>query len=233
MHPVLAGGIRGAVNASLGDAGASNDDASYTGDTGDSVLSMQYYIDKANQFQLVMNSLDAAATAAENMLAIAQEADLTGMGVGDPSIADDLVGYLNDFYDKRYQFRLTAEAINAGANTINAVGGRFPVLSIPSGLGIAPVVMGAVALGALATAAALIAWGNTWLKGLNARMATAASAAMIDDPDKKAAFLTQAATAQAAMEAADDSPITTIANIVKWGAIAGAVYLAFKAMQGD
>lgn len=233
MHPMLAGGIRGALRAHpmLGDAGLPNDDQSYTGETGDSAFSMQYYIEKARQFQVVMDSLDTAASAASDMIATALSYETSGIIPGDESMIDDLSNFLTEFDGRKYQFRLTAEAINAGAATVNGMGGRFPELSIPQGLGIAPVVMGAAALAAIATAAALISWGNTWLRGLNQRMAVAAAAAQIEDPDAKAAFLAQATIASQAADAAEESPVSTIANAVKWAAIAGAAYLTWKAFS--
>lgn len=233
MHPMLAGGIRGALAAHpmLGDAGASNDDSAYAGEDGDSAFSMQYYIDKATQFQVVMNSLDTAAAAAESMIATALAYDSSGIVPGDESLIDDLSNFLIEFDGRKYQFRLTAEAINAGAATVNSLGGRFPELSIPSGLGIAPVVLGAAALAAIATAAALISWGNTWLRGLNQRMAISAGAALIEDPELKAQYVQAATVAAQAADAAEESPVSTVANAVKWLAIAGAVFLGYKAFK--
>lgn len=236
MHPAVAGGLKGALSgylgpSGLGDAGVPNDDVSYTGADPNDAFSMAYYIDKARQFQVVMDALDAAASAAENMMAVAMTGAIVD-GEDTDQLVADLSAYLDDFSSKRVQFRLTAEAINGGAATINALGGRFPELSIPSGLGLAPIVMGGAAIAAIAVAASLIVWGNTWIKGLNARMATAAAAAMIDDPTQKAAFLTAAAVAQAATDASDN-PLSTVANIAKWGAILFGLYMAFKTFGHD
>lgn len=206
----------------LGDAGVSNDDTSYTGADDSSVFTMDYYRSKAQQFQVTMQALDQAAQAASDMMEVTDDNDLVL----------DLANYLTDYDEHKYQFRLAAETINAGAATVNALGGRFPQLSVPPGLAMAPVIMGAAALAALATAAALIVWGNTWLKGISQRMNVAAAAQMIDDPDKRAVFLQAAVTAQAAADAADDSPLSSIANMVKWVAIAAGVYFAFNAIGG-
>ena len=230
VHPMLAGALRGGLSGALGDAGTSNTDVSYAGADPNDALSMDYYREKATQFQTTMNALDAAASAAESMIAVASVGAIVD-GIDSDALVADLSSFLSDFQDKRAQFRITAETINAGAVTINALGGRFPQLSIPSGLGIAPIVMGGAAIAAIAVAASLIVWGNTWLRGVNARMATAAAAAMIDDPDKKAAFLTAAATAQAAADASSESPFSSIAGIVKWGAIGLIAFLVWRESQ--
>lgn len=230
MHPALAGALRGGMSGFLGDAGVPNDDTSYDGADPNDATSMAYYRNKAVQFQAVMDSIDAAASAAESMIAVAYTGAILDGEDSDQLIAD-LSGYLSDFTDKRAQFRITAETINAGAATINAVGGRFPELSIPMSLGIAPIVMGGAAIAAIAVAASLIVWGNTWLQGLNQRMATAAAAAMIDDPNAKAAFLTASATAQAAADAASESPLSSIAGIAKWVCIGAVAFLVYRSME--
>ena len=48
----------------LGDAGTDNSDASYTGDVSDSSFSLDYYRQKAREFQGVLNQVDANAQAA-------------------------------------------------------------------------------------------------------------------------------------------------------------------------
>ena len=139
----------------LREAGLTHDDESYEGEQSGSLFSLDYYRSKAQQFQGVLNQVDQAAQAAQ--LAI-------DSGV-DPDLTRDLVGMLQEFDQKKMTFRIAAEGINAGAAVINAAGGRFPQLSIPQGLGLAPLIP-AAAIAAIALAATLIAWGVKWIDGV-------------------------------------------------------------------
>lgn len=204
----------------LGDAiPGGNTDVLYSGETGESVFSMQYYRDKAREFQSILNQLDAGQWAAQLALAANIDDELTA----------DLQAMLDEFYAKRGLYKATAEAINMGAAAINSAGGRFPQLSIPSGLGLIPL-LPAVAVGAIATAATLIAWGVTWLQGLNQRLARAQVLdAVRNDPEKAAALASAMAASDNALAAASESPLTSIAGIVKWGALAFGAYLVWRA----
>lgn len=231
MHPAVAGGLKGALSGYLGDAGAPNDDVSYSGADPNDAFSMAYYIDKARQFQVSMDAADAMATSLIDTIALARVNAL--WGEDNDAVIADLTDLLSQYDEKRTTFRVTAEAINGGAATINTLGGRFPELSIPSGLGIAPIVMGGAALAAIAVAASLVVWVNTWIKGANARMATAAAAALIDDPQLKEQYLEKVALAQAAADSTDSNPLSSIANIAKWGAIVFGLYMAYKTFGDD
>lgn len=204
----------------LGDAGTSNTDLSYGGETGESVFSMQYYRNKAEEFQRVMNSLDIAARSAREVLSSGVSED----------IADELQLLLNDFDSKKLLFRATAETINASSWVINEAGGRFPIMQIPQTLGIAFVVP-AAGLAALATAATLIAWGITWLRGLNERLRDARLLSSIEDPEQRAVAAAAVLRARSAAEQANENPITSIAGIVKWGAIAALAFMGYKAYK--
>lgn len=199
----------------IGEAGVPHDDASYTGDVPGSALSVSYWRDKAREFQVVMNQIDATAQAAQDMAVLNL----------DPGLTSDLMGYLSEFDMKKTVFRVAAEGINAGAALINAAGGRFPQLSIPSTLGLGPLVIPAAAIAALGTAAALIVWGQSWIAGVNERMATAQ---LLATGDPEVARLI--ARAKAAQIAADQSPLASVSGIVKWGALAFLGYLAWKTL---
>lgn len=210
----------------LGDAGADNSDAGYTGDTGDAVASMQYFRNKATQFQEVMNQLDRGYIAASQLVEfVTNEQD-----------RDDLIDLLAEFEEKKSTLRITAEAINAGAYAVNAIGGRFPQLSIPMNLnGYAEdqvryvSVFGPIVGSAVASAANLVSWGVDWLARLAGRV-SAMDVANETDPVKQE-ILARQLEIQNAADAATDSPLSNIAGIVKWGAIAVLGFMAFSAFQ--
>lgn len=205
----------------LGDAGTGN--VIYTGDEGgeSSALSTEYYRRKVVEFQQVLDALDQGAAAARAALwtnALPYEEQ------------DDLQAQLDEFESRKFTLRATAEAINMGAAAWNALGGRMPSLSVPSGLGALPVIPLAL-IAAVATAATLIVWGRDWLRGVNARLQLAQSLAAIEDPEKRAEVAAAAASAASAVELAESSPISSIASIAKWISVAAIVFLAVKAFS--
>lgn len=203
----------------LGDTDYS--DTTYTGapatSADSSVFSLDYYRNKAREFQDVLNGLDAGIGAAQNAIA----ADIS------PELTADLTAMLQEADGKRWALRTTAEAINAGAAVINAAGGRFPQLSIPSGLGFLPA-LPLAAVAAIATAATLIAWGVAWLSGLNQRLRNEQLLGAIDDPTKRAALASSLAQSAAAADVANN-PLANLSSIVKWGAIALGAWLVYQA----
>jgi hypothetical protein len=205
----------------IGDAiPGGNTDVLYTGETGESAWTLQYYRNKANEFQSILNNLDLSAQAAVNAI----NAEI------DDSLTADLQAMMDEFDGKRTLLRVTAETINAGAAVINAAGGRFPELSIPTGLGVA-FVLPIAAAAAIGTAAVLIAWGVTWINGVNDRLKSAQLLSSVTDPDKRASLAASMQASDAARAAAT-SPLASIANIVKWGAIGYGIYLLWQAFGG-
>lgn len=207
----------------LGDAGASNDDESYTGDSGDSVFGMQYYRNKAAEFQSVMVAVDQSAQAARD--AIDANSDNEAMVI-------ELQSALSDFDAKRWTFRATAEAINAGAWAVNAAGGRFPVLSIPNGLGAFPV-FPAAAVAAVGVAATLIVWGLSFTKQIAAILARHVTLSAISDPAKRDEVAAILVRADQAAQAAEAPTLSSVAGIVKWVAIGAIAFLAWKQFGGN
>lgn len=217
----------------LGDV--NNSDASYSGDTSLTGTTFAYFRDKATQFQAILNAVDSAAQVAQT--AIENSTDDAFVG--------DMVALLSDYDAKKTAFKVAAEGINAGAAVINGMGGRFPVLSIPAGLGFVPFVVPAATVAALGAAAALIVWGNTWLQGVNARLllsaqsqASVAAANEISDPAMRDRALAEAsrsqaaaAEVQAAADAANASPLSSVAGIVKWAALGLAAWMAYSAFR--
>ena len=182
---------------------------------------ISYYQQKINEFQNLLNSMDAAAQAAQSAL----WDDI------DPKLSEDLQAYLDEFDGKKWEYKAAAEALNLAINGANLVGGEFTPLAIPTTLGVIPLVTAGVIAAAVATAAALIVWGNTWLQGLNQRLRDKELLASVSDPAKRDALIAaQVAVDQAAVEA-NASPLSSISNIVKWLAIGAVAYFAFSAYK--
>lgn len=196
-------------------------EVTYTGEDGSS-MGIQYIRNKVREFQATLNAVDAASVALQDAIGAIEDDDF--------DTAYDLMEQLNEYESKKGVFRTTAEAINLAASGINALGGRMPELSIPTGLGL-PIVIPLALVAAIGTAAALIVWGNTWLQGVQSRMQIAVEAGLIQDPEKRDAFIAKMGEIQRQADAASGSGLSNIASIVKWGAIAFAGYLAFQAFQ--
>ena len=186
-----------------------------------SPVTLSYYQQKIVEFQNLLNSMDAAAKAAQSAL----WDDI------DPKLSADLQAYLDDFDSKKWEFRAAAEALNLAVNGANLVGADFPNVTVPSTLGVVPLVAAGVIAAAVATAAALIVWGNTWLQGLNQRLRDQELIASVTDPVKRDRLIqTQLEIEQATVEA-NASPLSSISNIVKWLAIGAVAYFAFSAYK--
>lgn len=182
---------------------------------------LDYYRNKVVEFQNVLDQLDASAVQA--MFLIDQDID--------PELTADLQNYLFQYDQKKGQFRTAAEALNFAINGANQIGANFPTLKIPTTLGFVPLAAGAAIAGALAVAAALIVWGREWIAGLNDRLKTSMVLDKITDPQKRDDVASAIAKVEAAQKAADSSPLSSIANIVKWVGIAAVAYFALQAYQ--
>jgi len=186
-----------------------------------SPVTLSYYQQKIVEFQNLLNGMDTAAKAAQSAL----WDDI------DPKLSADLQTYLDDFDSKKWEFRAAAEALNLAVNGANLVGADFPNVTVPQTLGVVPLVAAGVIAAAVATAAALIVWGNTWLQGLNQRLRDQELIASVTDPVKRDKLIqTQMEVDQAAAEA-NASPLSSISNIVKWLAIGAVAYFAFSAYK--
>lgn len=184
-------------------------------------LSLDYYRTKAVQFQQVLSALDQAY---QGTLAAVQS------GALDKDSADDLTESLLEFDNRKTALRVTAEAVNLAAASINASGGRFPQLSIPGTLGV-PFAVPVAMVGAVATAAVLISWGVAWINGVNDRLSRAQIIEAQSTPEQRAEVARGMAQTDAAVRAADSSPLSVIAPLLKYGAIALAAWLAYKAFR--
>jgi hypothetical protein len=212
------------VPATLGDAGVSNSDATYTGDVSTSPVSLDYFRSKVTEFQSTLQGLDVGYRAALNALD-------QGAGALDDETYAGLQDLVTEFQSKRWTMKATAEAINAGAAVINAAGGRMPKLNIPGTLGLLPAIPFA-AIAAIGTAAALTVWGNTWLKGLNDRLKTAQLLDAQSTPEARAALAVSIAQSDAAIATAEASGFSTLAPMLKWAAISVGAWMLWKAWNG-
>ena len=181
---------------------------------------LDYYRNKVVEFQNVLNQLDETAFQARFLI----DQDI------DPELTAELQDYLLQYDDKKGSFRTAAEALNFAINGANQIGANFPIVKIPSGLGFVPLAAGAAIAGALAVAAALIVWGREWIAGLNDRLK---AKTILDSvpPEKRPQVAESILKIDQAQKAADASPLSSIANIVKWVGIAAVAYFALTAYQ--
>lgn len=186
-----------------------------------SPFAMDYYRQKAVEFQTTLNALDKGYAAANAALA---------SGALDEESQASIFEALDEFEGKRTALKLTGEAINAGAAVINSMGGRFPQLSLPSTLGALPAVPIAL-IAAIATAAGLIAWGSQWLSGLNERLKRAQ---LIEGatPSQRDALIRAMQGSDAAQSEAQSGVLAAIAPAVKWIALGVLGWLAYRAYTG-
>lgn len=207
------------------------DDYSYTGELSDSPLSLDYYREKAREFQSTITALDEAwrATVEAFQLPIDDDARRA------------LQQKLVEFEGQKTALRMTAEAINLGASAINALGGRFPVLSLPQTLGV-PFAIPAAVVAAIATAATLIVWGRQWIAGALEIQQQALAYAQLSAPEGSAPEVQAQALAlrgqlaqtiqktQVAKQTADSSGFAALAPLLKWGGFALLAWIGYRAV---
>jgi len=184
-----------------------------------SVFSVDYYRQKVAEFQQMLYALQGA-----------QEAVLGLIDYGPQEMRPELSQLLDELDLKIGRFKMTAETLNLGINGINRVGGNFPTLKIPAGLGVAPAVIAAGIGATVAVAAGLIAWGSGWIKAV-IDVVKRAQVMGYMTPEQRAELAPELAKLDQAQSASELSPLTSIATIVKWAAIAAVVYYGYQAYQ--
>ncbi len=197
-----------------------HDDTTYTGDDGSSVFSVQYYRNKASEFQAVMTALEQGR---ESLLATLD----TVFDEMDSDLLDSIQIHLSDIEDKRGSFIAAAEALNAASQTINSAGVRFPVMSIPSGLGLGPLAIAGIVAGALAAAGSLVYWGVEWLQQSYLLQTQAQALAAASTPEVRDAIASQIVKTSGAIALAEN-PLSVMAGSVKWLAIGAVALIGFK-----
>jgi hypothetical protein len=188
-----------------------------------SVFSLEYYRAKAREFQTMMNALDTTYWAASGAL---------GTGALDDATAAALEGALSDFESRRRLIKVTAEAINLGAASINALGGSFPRLTIPGTLGLPPIVAPAAMVAAIGTAAALVVWGSQWISGVNERLRRA-QVIEAATPEQRARIVEAISNTDNAVTTAEGSILASVAPVVKWAAIGVGAFLLYRAYMAS
>lgn len=181
-------------------------------------VSTSYFAEKAREFQQLVNALDATD----------REVGLLIGALPESALLDELVEQKAELEGKKGQIKLIAEAVNFAANGLNQLGANLPTINLPQTLGAAPLVAAGAAAGAVAAAAAIIVWGKAWIDGINQRLRNSELLASIPEADRpkvaQAILQTDVALAQA-----NESPLASVAGIVKWVAIGAAVFFAYQA----
>jgi len=185
---------------------------------GGAPVTLDYFRQKAIEFQEVVNALDGTGRTIRELL----------VAIEDPQLAADLREAYNEFDRKKSLIRATAESVNLAAAGLNLIGVQTPRITIPQTLGAAPIVVSAVAAAAIFTAASLIIWGREWIAGVNQRLNAATVIGAVPEADRakvaQAVLQTQAAVAET-----EQSPVVAIAGTVKWIALAAIAYFAWQA----
>jgi hypothetical protein len=184
-----------------------------------SPLSVDYYRQKVVEYQNLLYNLQNAR---EGMIGL--------VDYGPVEIRPELTALLDELDSKIGRYRQVAEALNFGINGINKVGAGFPTLTIPNGLGVAPLVVAGGIGAAVAVAASLIVWGYAWIQKAQV-LARQAQLYGYLTPEQRAIVAQKALEIDQAAAASESSPLTSIANIAKWVGIAAVAYFAYQAFQ--
>lgn len=196
----------------------------YTGDDGvdATVVTPQnvgWFAQKAQDFQVVMNAADTTMQALQTLLTL--------------DISDDdwytCNDWLNQLYGKRTQMRLTADALNLIAGTVNSFGGELPTVNIPSGLGFPPVVLPALAVSAVVGVTYLVSQLIGIITGSGNAAVQAAN--NITDPAKRDAALANVAAIEAAQSSVFGTGIEGVSNVLKWLALAVGGFFIYREMS--
>jgi hypothetical protein len=144
---------------------------------------------------------------------------------------NDLNGLLADYDLKKGFFRTAAEGLNFAISGVNMIGGNFPSVRIPAGLNAVPVIAAAGVAAALAVAAGLIVWGRDWIKAVDERARRSQILQALPEGPQRAQAAREMQKIDGAVREADQSPLASIAQIVKWVAIAGLVYFGMQTFK--
>ncbi len=179
-----------------------------------------YFRDKALEFQQLINALDATS----------REVDMLIGALPESALLNELLDQKAALEAKKGQIKLVAEAVNFAANGLNQLGANLPTVNLPQTLGAVPLVVAGAGAAAIAAAAAIIIWGKAWIDGINQRLRNAELLASVPEADRgkvaEAILKTDVALAQA-----NESPLASVAGIVKWIAIGAVAFFAYQAYQ--
>lgn len=180
--------------------------------------SLDYYRDRIREFQVSLNALDTAAQEMRRIVALPIP----------PAEYAQAVDWLMDFESTRSRLVTAAQAINLASDSANALGLRMPVLSIPQNLRAVP----PVAIAAVAAAIGAGAWALAYAtdKIVAYRAIAQRTALILSLPEAERAAVA-AGMQRVDLAQAQASPLSQIANIVKWLALGVAGWFAFRAAQ--
>lgn len=191
-----------------------------------SAITMDYYRQKALQFQATLNSLDAVSRDL-------YDAGTVAYATGDATMIAQYEDMRAELDSKKSQFLSIMEAINFASQGINAVGINFPRIQAPFGMGAIPLVPVAVIAGAVA----LIEWAT----GFFSRVANIVQSwvdnrtiEMLPESERAAAYEVlqkTRSTVEVAKAQATGSSLAQLATIAKWGAVGLGLFLAWKMMK--
>ena len=185
-------------------------------------LQLDYYRQKIVEFQNVLVQMDSAAEGAQGLI---------DAGVNDVSLLEDLNALLAEYDLKKGYFRTAAEGLNFAISGVNLVGGDFPNIKIPRGMNAIPLVAAAGIAAALAVAAGLIVWGRDWIKSVDERARRSQILEALPQGPQRAAAAQAMAQIDGAVRQAEESPLASVANIVKWVAVAAVIYFGLQTFK--
>lgn len=190
-----------------------------------SPLQLDYYRQKIVEFQNLLYQLDEAARSAQGLL---------DLQIDDPELNDNLNDWLANYDLKKGLFRTAAEGLNFAISGVNLIGTNFPSVKIPNGLNAVPLLAAAGIAAQLAIVAGLVILGRDAIKLLDEYVKRSQVLRAIPEGAQRAQAAMELARLDAAARESDASPLGSIAQIVKWVAIAGLVYFGlqtFKTMK--
>ena len=196
------------------------DESAVPGDTA-SPIQLDYYRQKIVEFQNVLVQMDSAAEGAGDLIYI----------VDDVALLEDLNGLLAEYDLKKGYFRTAAEALNLAISGVNLVGANFPAVKIPRGMNAIPLVAAAGIAAALVVAAGLIVWGRDWIKSVDERARRSQILQALPEGPERAAAARAMAKIDGAVREAEESPLASVANIVKWVAVAAVIYFGLQTFK--
>ena len=185
-------------------------------------LQLDYYRQKIVEFQNVLVQMDSAAEGAQGLIDI---------GVSDLSLLEDLNALLAEYDLKKGYFRTAAEGLNFAISGVNLVGADFPKVKIPRGMNAIPIIAAAGIAAALAVAAGLIVWGRDWIKSVDERARRSQILEALPQGPQRTAAAQAMAQIDGAVRQAEESPLASVANIVKWVAVAAVIYFGLQSFK--
>ena len=191
-----------------------------------SPVQLDYYRQKIVEFQNVLVQMDTTAEGLQGLL---------DLQIDNQELNNDINALLAEYDLKKVSFRTAAEGLNFAISGVNLVGANFPTVRVPNGLNALPplLIYSGIAAG-LAVIAGLVVWGRDWIKASNERAQREQLLLTIPAGPQRTAAAQELLKIDGAVKEADASPLGSIANIVKYIAIAGLIYFglqSFKSMK--